>query len=119
MISLECLFHPIGSPRAPTAITVSSITATSALIGWTVQYITSTQETYVVTYGLSPDDLTFSSPSVVSGSNYNAVYEQLLSDLDPAETYYFIVTASNDAGTSGSDLYSFMTPVARTFSARQ
>lgn len=82
---------------------------TSARIRWVIPYITSTQESYYVTYGLNSSSLTLVSPSHTSGPNISSAYSQLLNDLDPSETYYFRVIASNDVGISGSDIYSFMT----------
>ena len=98
-----------GSPRAPIEIDVLDITATSARIQWTIPFIVSTQETYYVIYGLQPDALTLESPTQTSGPNVSRVYFQFLSDLDPAEIYYFRVIASNTAGMTGSDVESFTT----------
>ena len=100
------IISPTGSPFAPTAVTVSDITSTSARISWTIPNIPSTVESYSVTYGLDPTALTSVSPPHNSGFN---VYSQVLAGLDPSETYYFRVVASNTVGSSGSDIDSFMT----------
>ena len=99
-------FFPTGSPLAPTAVTVSAITSTSAVISWAIPIIPSTAESYFVTYGLDPSALISVSPTHNSGFN---AYTQLLAGLDPSETYYFRVVASNAVGASGSDIDSFMT----------
>ena len=112
---LFILLHT-GSPRAPTDVTVSSMTAVSAVIRWTIPFIASTQETYVVTYGLDPNSLTAMTTPITSGPNVSSVYTQVLSNLDPLETYYLRVVAANDAGSAGSDIYSFMTLEGRKFS---
>lgn len=107
-------FKPVGSPRAPTTITVTDIEATSARIRWVIPYITSTPESYYVQYGLDPTSLNYHSASQISsGLNISTAYSQLLDDLDPAETYYFSVIASNDVGIAGSDIYSFTTRSGR------
>ena len=100
------LFSPAGSPLAPTSVTVSAITSTSAVISWTIPVIPSTVESYFVTYGLEPNALISVSPTHNSGLN---AYTQLLAGLDPSETYYFRVVATNAVGSSGSDIDSFMT----------
>ena len=114
-LCIFCLLHA-GSPRAPRDVTVSSITGVSAVIRWTVPYIAFTQETYVVTYGLDPNSLTAETIPITSGPNVSIVYTQMLSNLDPLETYYFRVVATNDAGSAGSDIDSFMTLEGRKFS---
>lgn len=91
------------------------ITQTSAQIRWTVPFITSTEETYFVTYGLNASALTLESTRHTSGPNISSVYSQLLSDLDPSDTYYFRVIASNAAGSSGSDIDSFATLNGRKY----
>ena len=53
---------------------------------------------------------------ITSGPNVSSVYTQVLSNLDPLETYYLRVVAANDAGSAGSDIYSFMTLEGRKFS---
>ena len=60
-------------------------------------------------YGLDPVSLMLQSDTITSGPNISSAYSHLLINLDPEETYYFLVIASNDAGLAGSDLYSFMT----------
>ena len=97
-------------------ISVSNIMATSAQIRWTVPFITSTPESYYVIYGFDPSALLMQSPSQTSGANISTVYLQLLTGLDPVEIYYYRVIASNAAGESGSDIYSFMTPDGRKYS---
>ena len=84
---------------------------TSALISWTIPFITSSPETYYVIYGLAPDALTLQSSPLFSGPNVTRAYSQILTcaGLDPAETYYFRVIASNDVGPTGSDIYDFVT----------
>lgn len=95
---------------------MSSITGVSAVIRWTVPYIAFTEETYVVTYGLNPNSLIEVTPPITSGLNISSVYTQTLSNLDPLETYYLRVVATNDVGSAGSDIASFMTLGGRKFS---
>ena len=113
------MYDPVGSPRAPIEVSVSDITAISALIRWTIPFIVSTQETYYVLYALDQNSLTLQSALQMSGPNISRVYFQLLSNLDAAETYYYRVIASNNVGETGSDLESFMTPSGRKLTCKR
>lgn len=98
------------------SVVVSDITETSARISWTVPFLVSSQETYTIVYGINSSSLTeMSTPLNSIGPNVSIVYTQSLLALDPAETYYFRIIASNAAGSSGTDIYSFMTPSARKY----
>ena len=92
--------------HAPTAITVSDITAISALISWNISNIPSTVGIYYVSYGLEPMSLTWTSPHLTSGTNF---YSQLLAGLNTSRTYYFRVVALNEVGLIRSDIDNFTT----------
>lgn len=99
----------LGAPIAPVDIEVSDIDDNSARIRWTIPFITTIEENYYVLYGLIPDQLIQTAPITSGSVNVSITYYQELSGLDPEETYYFRVISINGVGSTGSDLYSFMT----------
>ena len=103
----------VGSPRAPLNVMVLDIMATSVRIMWTIPFVVSTQETYYVQYGLDPGFLTHQFEVQFSGPNITQTYSVFLTGLDPADTYYFRVLSTNNAGQTGSDLDSFTTDSGR------
>ena len=87
---------------------MSHITTTSAVITWTIPFIVSTQESYVIFYGLDTT-LSLQTAPYNSGVNITIVFSQVLFNLDPLDTYYFKVVATNNVGSAGSDINSFTT----------
>ena len=93
--------HPI----APTLVTINNITSISAIIQWTVAYISYSPETYVVLYGPSGDALNKYSSYVYSGCNITGTSETYsvgLSGLRDNSTYYVQVLATNTAQKSNT-----------------
>ena len=87
---------------------MSDITATSAVITWIIPFIVSTQESYVIFYGLDTT-LSLQTSPYNNDINITIVFSRPLSDLDPLDTYYFRVVATNDVGSAGSDISTFTT----------
>ena len=87
-------------PISPNRVTIKDITTDSAIIQWTVSYISYSPETYVVKYGTSQDTLIQNSSTLYSGDNItitDMTYSVKLSNLKENTTYYVQVVATNTA----------------------
>ena len=87
-------------PVNPEHVTIKDITTDSAIIQWTVSYISYSPETYVVKYGTSQDTLIQNSSTIYSGNDItitNMTYSVKLSNLKENTTYYVQVVATNTA----------------------
>lgn len=96
------------------------MTATSAVISWTIPEILYTEEDYYVEYG---DDITLElrTASQSSGSDMeltNQMYNITLQNLQPNYMYYFVVTAENTVSPKSTDIFTFMTSEDGMKSAR-
>jgi len=99
VLTLDISLTPLPKPVI-TNITVSNITTDSAKISWTTNQPASTLFEYGTTtdYGSSYTD-----PSMTMA------YEITLTNLNPATTYYFKVTVTNNDGVSSSETGQFTT----------
>ena len=98
------LFHlePVN-PISPNHVMIKDITTDSAIIQWTVSYISYSPETYVVKYGTSQDTLIQNSSTIYSGDDItitDMTYSVKLSNLKENTTYYVQVVATNTAQRS-------------------
>ena len=97
---LLCTFLELVNPIKPEHIMFKNITTNSAIIQWTVSYISYSPETYVVKYGTSQDTLIQNSSTIYSGDDItitNMTYSVKLSNLKENTTYYVQVVATNTA----------------------
>ena len=86
---------------APTQVTVTDITGTTATIEWQVSSpIAYTPQIYVVEYGSDENNLDLSSEVVQSWSVQ-------LHDLMPFTTYYIRVISMNSVGNTSSEVSDF------------
>ena len=110
MIYIQCIYisfvffflEPI-SPLYPSHVISNNVTTDSAIIQWTVSYISYSPETYVVKYGTSQDTLIQNSSTIYSGDDVtitNMTYSVKLSNLKENTTYYVQVVATNTAQIS-------------------
>ena len=86
---------------------IKNITTDSAIIQWTVSYISYSPETYVVKYGTSQDTLIQNSSTTYSGDDItitNMTYSAKLSNLKENTTYYVQVVATNTAQISNMSI---------------
>ena len=87
-------------------------TPTSVNISWTVQSIVNDMEEYVVRYGTNNVTLTNTSEVIMGNSDLNTL-NQLFSvyivGLTPFTTYYYIISATNTAGTTNTTVMNFTT----------
>ena len=91
------------NPIKPEYVMTKDITTDSAIIQWTVSYISYSPETYVVKYGTSQDTLIQNSSTIYSGDDItitNMTYSVKLSNLKENTTYYVQVVATNTAQRS-------------------
>ena len=91
--------HPI----IPTFVKINSITSSSAIIQWTVAYISYSPETYIVQYGTSEDSLIQNSNSIYSGNDItitNKIYSVELSGLRDNTTYYVHIHTAHRSNSS-------------------
>ena len=92
-------------------MTVTNTTAVE--VAWTVLYIASGAESYVVSYGLNSSALIMTSDRVYSVSDLSAVnqtYSVALIDLQVLVTYFFqVVSANGESSLSYTAVMSFMT----------
>ena len=111
-ISFLFLLEPT-SPIFPSDLISKNVTTDSAVIQWTVSYISYSPETYVVKYGTSQDTLIQNSSTIYSGDNItitNMTYSVKLYNLNENTTYYVQVVAINTAQISNmSSIEQFMT----------
>ena len=101
------------NPISPYHVISKDITVDSAIIQWTVSYISYSPETYVVKYGTSQDTLIQNSSTTYSGDDItitNMTYSVKLSNLKENTTYYVQVVATNTAlRSSMSSIVQFRT----------
>ena len=99
-------------PRLPRAeaITVSSITSSSASIVWllTERYNSSRPETYLVHYGRTPSQLNLTTPELPATPSSQFFSTQLTS-LRPGTVYYYRIEARNRFETIFTAEMSFRT----------
>ena len=100
--SLYAFLEPVY-PISPSHVMITDINSDSAIIQWTVSYISYSPETYVVKYGTSQDTLIQNSTPTFSGDDItitNMTYSIKLSHLKEDTTYYVQVVATNTAQRS-------------------
>ena len=88
------------NPINPEYVMLKNVTTESAIIQWTVSYISYSPETYVVKYGTSQDTLIQNSSTIYSGDDItitDMTYSVKLSNLKENTTYYVQVVATNTA----------------------
>ena len=91
---------------------VRNIKADSAIILWTVVYISYSPETYIVQYGTCGESLNQNSSSVYSGDDITITrktYSVVLSGLSANTTYYVQVLATNTAQRSNTSVIERLT----------
>ena len=106
-------------PEQPTGLGFDDIAYTSAVLEWTIPYISYTPEIYQVLYGLTESNLDQMSEIVDGGTDLvstNQVFSVGLTGLLPDTTYYWIVVSSNSFATTESSIASFLTVPLRKFS---
>ena len=79
------------APPVISAISVSSVTATSSTISWTTDQDSNSQ----VAYGLTATHGSLTQPT----STFTTSHSQTLTNLTPGTTYHFSVMSTNQAGT--------------------
>ena len=88
------------NPINPEHVIFKNVTIDSAIIQWTVPFISYSPETYVVKYGTSQDTLIQNSSTIYSGDDItitDMTYSVKLSNLKENTTYYVQVVATNTA----------------------
>ena len=112
LLYVSLYIEPVN-PTSPNHLMIKDITTDSAIIQWTVSYISYSPETYVVKYGTSQDTLIHNSDSTYSGDDItitDMTYSVKLSNLKGNTTYYVQVVATNTALRSNmSSVEQFMT----------
>ena len=92
---------------------MTAINTTAVEVTWTVPYIASGAESYVVSYGLNSSALSMTSDRVYSVSDLTAVnqtYSVALIDLQVLTTYFFQVVSTNgESSRSYTNIMNFMT----------
>ena len=78
----------------------NNVTTDSAIIQWTVSYISYSPETYVVKYGTSQDTLIQNSSTIYSGDDLTITNITYSVKLKENTTYYVHVVATNTAQRS-------------------
>ena len=94
-------------PISPSLVMIKNITTDSAIIQWTVSYISYSPETYVVKYGTSQDTLIQNNSTIYSGDDItitDMTYSVKLSNLKGNTTYYVEVVATNTAQISNMSI---------------
>ena len=97
---------------------VRNIKADSAIIQWTVVYISYSPETYIVQYGTSEDSLNQNSSAKYSGNDItitSKTYTIELSGLRGNTIYYVQVVATNTAKRSNTSIvrnFTTLSPMA-------
>lgn len=90
------------------------VTFNTATVFWTVPQVTYSPENYTILYGLSTDDLTMTSSSVI-GMNTdfilatNVQYNVSITGLSPSVRYYCLVQSNNTVGKNTSIRHNFWT----------
>ena len=119
-LHLQVSTYSIG-PRSPfqtNGVRFTETSHSSATVEWRVPFIAYTPEVYHVEYGLSPTELSQSSQTVGSGSDFsvtNQLYSINLVGLTADTTYYYQVVATNSYASNQSSLASFTSVTLRKF----
>jgi len=107
------------TPQQPANLIHNVITYNSATVQWTVTSTAYNLETYVVHFGIQPNNLNSSSIVVVGNHDITAVdqvYSTTLTGLQEETVYYYQVVASNSDGSNTSDTSQFTTAPQGTVS---
>ena len=92
---------------------MTAINTTAVEVTWTVPYIASGAESYVVSYGLNSSALSMTSDRVYSVSDLtvvNQTYSVTLIDLQELTNYFFQVVSTNgESSRSYTNIMNFMT----------
>ena len=120
-IKYACSYNTIAAPSSPRSVQdIDSINITphEATIQWTVPYLVYTPEVYTVHYNSTANNIQISARRE-SGSNFslslNLTLDTSLTMLDPGVRYTFYVNATNNNGSTLSDIMNFTTMEACMF----
>ena len=100
------------APVQPTGLAFDDITSTTAMLEWTVPYISYTPEHYQVMYGFTEADLDQASQSIDGNTDLdslNQVYTIQLTGLLQDTVYYWRVQSTNSFAATESTVVSFLT----------
>ena len=106
-------------PEQPTGLGFDDITYISAILEWTIPYVSYTPENYQIRYGLTEANLDQASQIVDGGTDLvstNQVFSVGLTGLLPDTNYYWIVVSNNSFASTESSIGTFLTVPLRKFS---
>ena len=110
----DFLFLGEFSPRLPSSATIEEITSSSATIQWMLidPYTHSRPETFIVSYGVTSEQLNISTLGVTSNST-SQIYSTQLVSLQPGTEYFYRIDSRNQHETLRSSIMSFITKDGR------
>ena len=96
--------------RFPVLVRETSITSSSATIQWmlTDSYNVSLQNTFIVSYGVTPEQLNMSTPGVTANP-MSQTYSTQLNSLQPGTEYFYRIELRNRVYSVFTDISSFVT----------